>query len=148
MSLGVVRTALLTDNADGTTYDKRGFVYNESFRTSTSKVENYLAGKGGNLLDEMEYRIRSDENLRDSTLEINGQNIHYYVRRGEIATSDIAMPALMTLMTIRCPDDRERWAVWFQREPAATPTAQLDIAGSVGDEKAIKEFLGYLKVCQ
>ena len=148
ISVGIVRTARLTDKADADGFDKRGFVYNDSIRSSTSKVDDYLAGKSGNVLDDIGTRVRSDETLRDAVLDVNGQQVHYYVRRGEVSESNTAVPALLTLFTFKCPDGRDRWAVWFQREDPATPTAEIDVAGSVGDEKAIRDFLSYFNVCR
>lgn len=147
VSLGIVRAVRLGDSADGTSVEKRGFVYQESLRTSTSKLDDFLKGKS-NVFEEMGTRIRADERLRDATIEVNGQQVHYYVQHGEVTDLDVAMPALITLMTFQCPaGDRERWGVWFQKKDAATLATQLDVDGSVGDEKAIRSFLGHFNVC-
>jgi len=146
VSLDIVRGVRLGDSADGTSVDKRGFVYQETLSRLTSKLDEFLAGKS-NLLEDMGTRIRADQRLRDATIEVNGHKIHYYVLHGEITDSDAAMPALMTVMTFQCPGDRERWGVWFQKKDAATPAAQVDVDGSVGDEKAIRAFSGHFNVC-
>lgn len=148
VSMGIVRSLRLGDSADGTSVEKRGFVYHEFLRASESEMDDFLAGKS-NILDEMGTRVRADERLRDAIIEVNGKQIHYYVQRGEITDSDAAMPALITVMTFQCAgEDRERWGIWFQKEAAATPTAQVDVDGSVGDEKAIRAFVGHFNVCR
>jgi hypothetical protein len=147
VSLGVVRTARLADDPDDEQATRR-FVFNDSMRSSDSKLDDYLAGTRGNVFEEMGTRIRSDEQLRDGEMEVNGQKVRYTIRRGEFTHSEVATPGLMTVMRIGCDDDRERWAVWAQRESPATPTPQIELDGSVADETAIRAFLSHFNVCR
>ncbi|MBW3564170.1 MAG: hypothetical protein KY459_05555 [Acidobacteria bacterium] len=147
ISMGLVRSARVADHPDGFAEATRGFVYNESIRGGESKVDAYVAGTAGNVLDEMGTRIRTDELLLESTVEVDGRTVPYSVREGEISESDVALPALFTLMTIPCDDDRERWGVWFQRRDSETTVTGSDLEGTVGDPDAISDLLGYFDVC-
>lgn len=147
ISLGIVRSARLADHPDGFAEATRGFAYNESIRGGESKVDAYVAGTAGNVLDEMGTRVRTDEVLLESTVEVDGRTVHYSVREGEVSEADEAIPALFTLMTIRCDDDRERWGVWFQRVDSEAPATESDLEGTVGEPAAIRDFLGHFAVC-
>jgi hypothetical protein len=147
LSMGIVKSARLTDSADGSGYEARGFHYNESIRTDSSKFDAYFAGRSGNVLEGMALRIRTDEVLGSGTVRVGGRDVSYSLRRGEVSEADDAIPGLVNLIVFDCGDDRDRWAAWFQREPASTPTSDLEMDGSVGDEEALREFLGYLNVC-
>jgi hypothetical protein len=151
ISMGIVKSVRLTDKTpaegDSPVFKDRGFVFNDSIRSSTSKVDDYVAGKSGNVLDEMGTHVRSDESVRDGEFEINGQQIDYHVRRGEVTEGDQGIPGIFTVFRIKCADNRDRWAVWFQRVESSTATADIPVDGSVSDEAAMKEFLGHFHVC-
>lgn len=151
ISMGLVKTARLSDKPitgdSAATYTERGFVYIDSIRTETSKIDDFLNGKSGNVIEEIGVRVRADESLGDGTMEVNGQKLRYALRRGEFTESNEAVPGLMTIVAIGCPDNRDRWAVWFQRVPPSTSTPDIPRAGSVADENAIREFFGHFHVC-
>lgn len=147
ISMGIVETARLTDVSPTgdvqTTYNERGFTYNESIRTDPSDIEDYLAGKRGNVLDKMGTRLRTDEVLRTGTLNVNGQLLQYSARRGEVTQDNEAIPGLFTIFTIACNGDNdERWAVWFEKAAADAKS------GTVTDEEAMKAFFGHFNLCR
>jgi hypothetical protein len=71
----------------------------------------------------MGVRLCSDESLGGGALEV-------YARRGEVAEEQ-AVPDLYSIVTIRCSDSRDRWAVWFQRVDPAT----------------IRAFFSHFRIC-
>ena len=152
LSIGLVRTAWLSDSpmSDENHYRERGFVFNESMRGGDAKpnIEKFVAGEHGNVIDEMSVRLRSDENLGTGTLEVNDQRLEYHARRGEVTHSNEAVPGVYSIVLIRCGDDRERWAAWFQRVPPSTPTADIPRAGSVIDEESIRAFFAHFHLCR
>lgn len=153
ISLGLARTAWLSDRpmaGNEAQYGERGFVFNESMRAgeAKAKVEQFAEGEGGNVVDEMGVRMRSDEILDAGTLEVNGQRLRWYARRGEVTHSSEAVAGVYSVILIGCGDTRERWAVWFQRVPASTPTAEIPRDGSVIDENAIRAFFSHFRLCR
>ena len=152
VSLGVVRTTSLTDASpdDASKFRERGFVFNESMRAgeAKAKVEQFAEGEGGNVVEEMGVRMRSDEDLGRGALEVNGQNLRWYARRGEVTTSNEAIPGVYSVVLIGCGDSRERWAVWFQRVPPTTATSDFPRADSVVDENAIRHFFSHFHLCR
>lgn len=153
VSLGLARTAWLSDvpvSGEEAHFRERGFVYNETIRAGEqeSEMEAFLAGKSGNVIEEMGVRLRSDELIDAGTLEVNGQRLQYFARRGEVTHDEQAIAGIYSVVTIRCADNRERWAVWFQRVPPSTPTAEIARPGSVIDESAIRAFFGHFRICR
>lgn len=151
ISMGIVKSARLTDKPvvekEAAIFNERGFVFNESIRSSTSKVDDFV-DKKGNVLDEMGTQVRSDETLRDGTFEVNGQQIDYHVRRGEVTEGSDAVPGIFTVFRIKCTDNRDRWAVWFQKVPTSTQTSDIPMQGSVADEAAMKDFFSHFHICK
>lgn len=153
ISLGLARTAWLSDRpvaGEEAQYGERGFVFNEARRAgeAKAKVEQFATGEGGNVIDEMGVRMRSDETLGDGTVDVNGQRLRWYARRGEVTHSKEAVAGVYSVILIDCGDSRERWAVWFQRVPPGTPTNELPRAGSVIDENAIRTFFSHFRLCR
>lgn len=152
ISLGLARGAWLSDKPmgdDNPRYDQRGFIFNESIRAgeTESAVEKFVAGKSGNVVSEMGVRLRSDESLGGGALEVNGQQLRWYAHRGEVEEEEQAVAGLYSVVIIRCSDDRQRWAVWFQRVDPATPTPDVPRAGSVIEESAIRAFFSHFRIC-
>jgi hypothetical protein len=153
ISLGLARLAWLSDKPvgdDNPRYNERGFIFGDSMRAGDEEtdMEKFLAGNSGNVIEKMGVRIRSDEILGAGALQVNGQQLQYYARRGEVAQEKQAVPGIYSVTTIRCSDDRERWAVWFQRVPPATPTAEIPRAGSVVEESAIRDLFSHFRICR
>ena len=152
ISLGLARSARLSDKPmgdDNPRYEQRGFIYCDSIRAgeTESTIEKFVAGKSGNVINEMGIRLRSDESLGGGALEVNGQQLRWYARRGEVAEEEQAVPGLYSIVTIRCSDGRDRWAVWFQRVDPSTPISDVARAGSVMDESAMRAFLSHFRIC-
>ena len=152
ISLGLARSAWLSDKPmgdDNPRYDQRGFIFSESIRAGDeeSEVEKFVAGKSGNVVEDMGTRIRSDETLGEGELDVNGQRLHYYSRRGEVSQEKQAVPGIYSIVTIRCSDNRNRWGVWFQRLEPSIPTAEIARSGSVLDEGAIRGFFSHFRIC-
>lgn len=152
ISLGLARTGWLSDKPigdDNPRYDQRGFIFSESIRAGDeeSDVEKFVAGKSGNVVEDMGTRLRSDETLGEGRLDVNGMQLHYYARRGEVVQEQQAVPALYSVATIGCPDRRDRWAVWFQRVEPSVSTADIARPGSVIDESAIRAFYSHFRLC-
>lgn len=152
ISLGLARMAWLSDKPmgdDNPRYDQRGFIFGESIRAGDepSVLENFLAGRSGNVVEQMGVRLRSDETLGEGELEVNGQRLHYHARRGEVSQEKQAVAGIYSVVTIHCSDDRSRWAVWFQRVDPATPTAEIAKGGSVTDQSAIRALFSHFRIC-
>lgn len=152
ISLGLARGAWLSDKPmgdDDPRYEQRGFIYGDSIRAGNeeSTIEKFVAGKSGNVVEDMGVRLRADESLGEGALDVNGQQLRWYARRGEVAQEEQSVPGLYSIITIGCSDRRDRWAVWFQRVDPATPTAAVPKAGSVMDESAIRAFFSHFRIC-
>ena len=150
-SIGLAKTVRLSDNpvtANEPTFRDRGFVFNDSISAEKNDLDDFLSGTKGNLLDKMGVRLRSDEKLGDGTLSVNGQELHYYAHRGEVTLDEEVIPSLVSVITIGCPDKRDRWAIWFQRVEPGTPTADVPRVGSVVAPEAIQDLFGHFRICQ
>lgn len=141
ISMGLAKTARLGDVPGA--ISERGFVYNDSMGSGESKIAGYVAGNGANVFDEMGTRLRTDELLANGTFDVNGQRVGYSTRRGEVTLDNQAVAGFFTIFTIDCSgDDRERWAVWFEK---AAPEAT---GGTVTNAEEMKAFFGHLNLCR
>ena len=151
LSIGIAKTARLTDTpptAEGSTeFRERGFIYNEAYSDGKWDIEPFLNGAAGNSFEEMGTRLRADETIAGGTMTVNDQNLHWYARRGEVTDAGDSVAGLFTVVTVRCPQERERWAVWFQRVDPSVATGDVPREGSVIDENAIRAFFGHFRIC-
>jgi len=146
-SVGIGEMVHLTDTpqtSSETKFTDRGFVYFEhTFSPKQSRIGEYLAGAKGNTLEYVGTRLRTDEVLGNGLLNMDGQFVQYSARRGEFAVNDQAFPGFFTVFTVVCNnDDRERWAVWFEKAAAGAKS------GTVTDEGAMKAFFGHFSLCR
>ncbi len=143
INVGLASTTSLSDtpmSGDDMTYGERGFIFNDSIRAGEAKAETFAKGQGGNVLDDSGVRLRSDEVLGDGTLEVNNQKLQWSARRGEVTHSNQAIAGEYSIVIIQCSDDRERWAVWFQKQPSESPAPVTEAEG-------IREFFSHFHIC-
>ena len=143
INVGLAGTTSLSDmpmSGEDMQYDERGFIFNDSIRAGEPKAERFARNEGGNSLDDSGVRLRSDEVLDGGTLEVNNQKLTWSARRGEVTHSGQAIPGQYSIILIRCSDDRERWAVWFQKMPSENPAPVTEAAG-------IRDFFSNFHIC-
>jgi len=143
INVGLAGTTSLSDmpmSGEQQQYGERGFIFNDSIRAGEGKAEQFVKGQSGNTLDDSGVHLRSDEVLGDGTLEVNNQKLQWFARRGEVTHSDQAVPGQYSVILIRCSDDRERWAVWFQKLPSESPAP-------VTEGEGIREFFSHFHIC-
>jgi hypothetical protein len=137
VSIGLARIVWLSDRPpfdEGPRYDRRGFIYNESIRggTGPSELEQFLAGDRGTVFDEMGVRLRADQRLGESEGAVNGQRLRSYALRGAVTHDDEhVVEGIYSVTLVRCSDDRERWAVWFESLEPSAELPELNVHNTV-----------------
>ncbi|HKH48098.1 MAG TPA: hypothetical protein VKM72_25850 [Thermoanaerobaculia bacterium] len=145
----------------GRAFHERGLVF-MSFNSWIGKEDELLRWLRGETKEAPKWIRRSDAKidpdqvLKRGAVEVNGQDIVYVVARGDARTqmpeprSHARDESLMTFFSFDCPgDNRARLGVWFSPDPVpATPNAEVDLTGTVGDPERIREFVGHFEPCK
>ena len=136
-------------------FDKRGFIYTDTFDTESSrKLESFFSGADNapEMIEDVGVSYRARETLRKGTLTVGNETIRYRTSRGRVGKGQSEVEGLLTTMWIDCPGQkRERYAVWFG--PDATPSSsstsgEAALAGTVGDEAALRQFMSQFDFCR
>ena len=95
------------------------------------------------------FGIGTNAIIRRGMLNLVGGTILYCAQRGELSDDSNHRLGLQVVTLIDCPEDSNlRTALWFGPDPSpGTPVAQLDLTGTVADEKELRIFLSNFRVC-
>jgi len=82
---------------------------------------------------------------------VGEQQILYVTERGSFASDDLATEeGLLTLMFIRCPDDKKmRIGVWIGTDPDPDrPVDEIDFSGTIADRETVRGFMSQFETCR
>jgi hypothetical protein len=134
---------------------KRGFIYVSSLAPGAKQqaLRDYFEGRGAEPeeLRQQGINLERGELLKRGTVDVAGQQVMYIAQRGSINTrhGGGGGHGITTTMLVECPgSDRQRMAFWFgpDPDPEAAPE-KLDLAGTPGDEAALRAFMGHFRLC-
>lgn len=136
----------------------RGFVYTLvkipfMKQKNTQGLEDFFAGRSDDPSVLKDNNINMDVNAENivtrGSVESNGATILYIATTKGPSGDHVTMEGLTTLMFIQCEGDKRiRFGVWNTGVmPTAAEDGSLDYTGTVADEAAMKDFLGYFQFC-
>lgn len=134
-------------------FDHRGFVFVRvlSAGRDQQQLRDYFEGRSddSSVLARNHIRVRAREVLEKGKLTVEGQEMLYLVQRGETSFQGEGRDGLTTLVLAECgTDSRLRLGIWFGEDPhAGENLAPAQLAGTVGDQAAIQDFLGHFRFC-
>jgi len=149
----------------GEMWEERGFLYFKMLSSARQRreLDDFFEGR----IDDTDFLRQSSINLQRGEVIARGEltageaSMRWVAQRGSVATGRgrSREDGLTTTVLIECPsDDRLRLGMWFGPGPPESLEATgegargegaggLDFTGTVADEAALTDFLGYFRFC-
>lgn len=133
---------------------ERGFIYMNlrQVRSNKEDIVRYIKGEEPERKPEWISRnadFQTGEVIGRGKIAVGGKPVYYFASRGDIKQPNRKLGGLLTLLVADCPNDsRIRFGVWLGPDPAPEkPVADLDLAGTTADPKALESFLAHFELC-
>lgn len=118
---------------------------------NNKKARDFFDGSGdAKGLSQTAVNIDTKDIVKRGTLTIDGRKIPWVLTRGSVNTNNGAgAEGLNATVLFECPGDDLHFAIWTQPDPNPDQeTAELDLAGTVGDEAELSRFLKPINPCK